>query len=249
MMDNTMKWTGAETSNDGVIERDFTIERAGSAIPGVFWRPAGASGAAPLVLMGHGGGGHKRNERMAMLGPLFSGTYGWCAASIDGPAHGDRGPVTNSGDAAYRDLWQGDDPVGNMIDDWKAVLDGLSGLDFVDSSRIGYWGVSMGTMFGLPFVASETRIKTAVLGKAGLTGSSVDRSGIAPSFEKYAPLVMQPVLFAIQWDDERFDRDGQLDLYDRIGSPDKRLHAYPGVHVDNGPEAFGSQAEFLKRYL
>ena len=45
------------------------------------------------------------------------------------------------------------------------------------------------------------------------------------------------------------DRDGQLDLYDRLGSKDKRLHAYPGVHVDNGPEAFEVQADFLKRYL
>lgn len=249
MVNNTMKWTDDEASNGGVIERGFTVDRAGAAIPGVLWRPANASDATPLVLMGHGGSGHKRNERMVQLGRLFSGTYGWCAASIDGPAHGDRGPVTQSTDPAYRELWQRDNPVGGMIDDWTAVLDALSGLDCVASTRIGYWGVSMGTMFGLPFVASETRIGVAVLGKAGLIGASVVRSGIAPTFEKYAPLLTQPVLFAIQWDDERFERDGQLDLYDRLGSANKRLHAYPGVHVDNGPEAFDSQAEFLKRYL
>ena len=32
----------------------------------------------------------------------------------------------------------------------------------------------------------------------------------------------------LQWDDERFERDGQLDLFDRLGTHDKRLHAYPG---------------------
>ena len=53
----------------------------------------------------------------------------------------------------------------------------------------------------------------------------------------------------MQWDDERFDRAGQIDLYDRLGSNDKRLHAYPGVHVDNGPEAFEFQAAFMQRYL
>jgi hypothetical protein len=53
----------------------------------------------------------------------------------------------------------------------------------------------------------------------------------------------------MQWDDERFDRDGQLDLFDQLGSQDKRLHAYPGMHIANGPEAFEVQAAFLKRYL
>ena len=38
------------------------------------------------------------------------------------------------------------------------------------------------------------------------------------------------------WDDERFDRDGQVELYEMLGSTDKRLHAYPGRHADDGPE-------------
>lgn len=244
-----IQWTESETGVDGSIERGFTVDRAGAAIPGVFWRPETARGPTPLVLLGHGGSGHKRNERMTMLGRLFSGTYGWSAASIDGPAHGDRGPVTQSSDPAYREMWQRENPVQGMIDDWTAVLDVLSTLDHVDPERVGYWGQSMGTMFGLPFVAGEKRIQVAALGKAGMTGSSPARSGIASHFERLAPLVTQPVLFSMQWDDERFDRDGQIDLFDRLGSTDKRLHAYPGAHSDNGREAFQAQAEFLKRYL
>jgi dienelactone hydrolase len=199
--------------------------------------------------MGHGGSGHKRNERMLMLGRLFSRDYGWCAASIDGPVHGERGAVTDANDPEYRQMWQRQEIVQNMIDDWKATLDVLSALREVDHSRIGYWGVSMGTMFGLPYVASDVRVRAAVLGKAGMSGSSVKRSGIDTHFKIYAPKVAIPVLFVMQWDDERFERQGQLELFDRLGSPDKRLHAYPGQHVDNGPEAFDVQAEFLKRYL
>ena len=45
-------------------------------------------------------------------------------------------------------------------------------LDSLDQQgerpRYGYWGVSMGTTIGLPFVASEPRVSAAVLGLAGL---------------------------------------------------------------------------------
>lgn len=244
-----MQWTQEVIAHEGTCERGFEVERDGQIIPGVLWSPSNPAGPQPLVLMGHGGSGHKRNERMLMLGRLFATRYGWCAAAIDGPVHGGRGPVTDANHPAYRDMWQRPDAVQQMIDDWRATLDALSQLEAVDSSRIGYWGVSMGTMFGLPTVASEPRIRVAVLGKAGMSGSSAVRSGIAQHFDIFAPKVLVPVLFAIQWDDERFERAGQLALFDRLGSPDKRLHAYPGLHVDNGPEAFEVQAAFLARYL
>jgi dienelactone hydrolase len=186
---------------------------------------------------------------MLMLGYLFARTYGWCAAAIDGPVHGARGPVEDATHPAYRAMWQRQDVVHSMIEDWRVTLDALSQLDAVDGSRVGYWGVSMGTMFGLPYVASEPRVRAAVLGKAGMSGPSVVRSGIDKHFEVFAPKVLVPVLFVMQWDDERFERAGQLELFDRLGSPDKRLHAYPGLHIDNGPEAFEVQAAFLKRYM
>jgi hypothetical protein len=44
----------AETSADGVTERDFTL----GDVTGVLWSPASGAEHAPLVLMGHGGGLH-----------------------------------------------------------------------------------------------------------------------------------------------------------------------------------------------
>jgi TetR/AcrR family transcriptional regulator, fatty acid metabolism regulator protein len=41
----------AETSSNGVIERDFTV----GEVTGVLWSPVSGSDHAPLVLMGHGG--------------------------------------------------------------------------------------------------------------------------------------------------------------------------------------------------
>lgn len=243
------QWTSDGVAAAGVRERGFTVVRQGQTVPGVLWQPAAISGRSALVLMGHGGTGHKRNERMNMLGRLFAGDYGWCAAAIDGPAHGERGPADDPERSNYRLMWQRPNIVKSMIDDWRATLDGLCGLESVDASRVGYWGVSMGTMFGLPYVANESRVRAAVLGKAGMTGPSVVRSGIDAHFRQHAQNVHVPVLFTMQWDDERFDRTGQLTLFDMIAAKDKRLHAYPGEHSGNGPEAFVVQAEFLKRYL
>jgi hypothetical protein len=77
----------------------------------------------------------------------------------------------------------------------------------------------------------------------------VQRSGIDRHFAIYASRVTVPVLFTMQWDDERFDRDGQLELFESLGSADKRLHAYPGKHSDDGPEALETSAAFLRRQL
>lgn len=160
-----------------------------------------------------------------------------------------RGAVADASDPVYRQMWERSGVVQDMIDDWRTVLDALSTRSEVDIARVGYWGVSMGTMFGLPYVASDPRIRAAVLGKAGMRGSSVQRSGIDAHFKIYAHKVAIPVLFTMQWDDERFEREGQLELFDMLGCRDKRLLAYPGQHADDGPEAFAVEAAFLQRYL
>lgn len=51
----------AETSSNGVLERDFQV----GDVPGVLWSPVSGPDHAPLVLMGHGGGLHKKTPALA----------------------------------------------------------------------------------------------------------------------------------------------------------------------------------------
>ena len=101
----------------------------------------------------------------------------------------------------------------------------------------------MGTILGLPLVAAEPRIAVAVLGLMGLTGPT--RSRIAAD----APNVRCPVLFLMQWNDELFPRERLADLFDALGSTDKRLHAHPGKHGDVPAEEFEASEAFLARHL
>ena len=63
-----LEWIGEAVADGGVLERRFDVVHAPGAgapevrVPGVLWTPATASGPVPLVLIGHGGAGHKRDD-------------------------------------------------------------------------------------------------------------------------------------------------------------------------------------------
>ncbi len=52
-----MRFT-SETSSGGVREQLFLL----GDIPCVLWTPDGGTGTRPLVVMGHGGGRHKKDR-------------------------------------------------------------------------------------------------------------------------------------------------------------------------------------------
>jgi hypothetical protein len=117
--------------------------------------------------------------------------------------------------------------TASTAQEWKAVLDTVE-ADGLGDGRYGYWGLSMGTAIGLPFVAGEPRIQAAVLGLFG----GLDRSGAtASAFTEAAGRLSVPVLFVFQWDDELMSREAGLALFDAIGSTDKSMHINPGGHV------------------
>src|SRR3990172_3147867 len=248
-----MEWRDEGVSSMGVTERGFFVARDGDRVPGVLWTPAGAAGPAPLVLMGHGGQSEKRNRNGLALARRFVRRHGIAVAAIDAVDHGERGPITATDDPAghpaYIALWKRPDTFDRMVADWQATLDALVGLPGIAGERVGYWGLSMGTMLGLPFVAAEPRIKAAVLGLCGFTGPSAIRGRFGDRHRADAPRIACSVLFVVQWDNERFGRDGTFELFDLVGAKDKRLHAYPGLHAEVPREGTDATREFLAARL
>src|SRR5439155_633108 len=104
-----------------------------------------------------------------------------------------------------------------MVEDWRATLDAVRAEPDVGDGPIGYWGLSMGSIYGIPLVAAEPRIKVAVLGLLGLVGPTKER--LATDAAK----ITCTVLYLRQWDDQLFARDKVIDLYERVGGVDQRL--------------------------
>ena len=79
-----MEFTAEQRLDDGVLEREFTL----GEVPGVLWTRGSAP--APLILMGHNGGLHKRESRLVARARHSPAQYGYAVAAIDAPGHGDR---------------------------------------------------------------------------------------------------------------------------------------------------------------
>jgi len=232
-----------------VRRRGFVVHHSGRRVPGLLWSPARGGGPRPVVLLGHGGSGSKRQDYVAAMARRLARDHGLAAAAIDGPVHGDRraGPPAPPALvlAEFAQLWanEGEEMTDAMVRDWTVTLDALQALPEIGSGPAGWWGVSMGTIIGVPVVAAEPRIRVAVLGLMGLTGPTRRR------IEADVRRVRCPVLYLVQWDDRLFPRDVALELWDALGSADKRLLAQPGDHGDLPADAFELSAAFLARHL
>jgi pimeloyl-ACP methyl ester carboxylesterase len=226
-------------------------------VPGVVWTPDGATGGRPLLLMGHGGSQHKRTETMVARAGGYVRRHGYAVAAIDAPDHGERVTPEQAERlaAAIRDRIAegrrlGRGVVAEMnaratraVPEWQAALDELQKLDEVGASGpVGYWGVSMGTVIGVPLVANEPRIVAAVLGLAGVPPDS-DQLAAA------AARISVPVEFVLQAEDELVARSAGIALFDAFGSAEKTLHVNPGGHLGIPEFERASWERFFARHL
>lgn len=236
-----------ETHVGDIRERNFAVEADGRTVPGVLWLPAEGTGPRPLVLLGHGATRHKRIDYLVALGRRLASDHGFAVAAIDAPGHGDRRAPGHDDDVTlFGDFlaeWTREGTVDDVVAEWKAAIDAVRDLDEVGDGPVGYWGLSMGTIYGVPLVAAEPRIQVAVFGLMGLVGPTRDRLAAD------APSIACPVLFLQQWDDALIPRAELFELFEALGSVDKRLHAHPGDHAAVPVEEIAFSARFLARHL
>lgn len=243
-----MRFISETSPTGGVHERRFTLDE----IPGVLWVPQDAAGPRPLVLLGHGGGEHKKAPGILELARRYVTECGFAAVAVDVPAHGDRPQVAEYGRIVAENearATAGEEwalliaefhalVARQTVPEWRAVLDAVQALPYVGAGPVGYWGVSLGCGLGVPFVAAEPRVRAAVLGLGGALASA-----------EVAARITVPVEFLLQWDDERVPRAHGLALYEALGSAEKTLHANPGRHGELPSFERDNSMRFFTRHL
>jgi len=237
-----------ETSSGVVREQLFTH----GEIPGVLWTSEGAAGTSPLILMGHGGGQHKKAPGLVTLARRFVAECGFAVVAADVPGHGDRPEDEQYSRIAAENqarVEAGEElapliagfqalVARQTVPEWRTVLDAVRQLGDVGAGPVGYWGVSLGCGLGVPFVAAEPRVRAAVLGLGGALASA-----------EAAARITIPVEFLVQWDDERVPRTQSLALFDALASAEKTLHANPGKHMEVPASELDSTLRFFTRHL
>jgi dienelactone hydrolase len=242
--DRSLEWH--DTSEiEGATVREFTIHAPDRPITGVLWSGPASKPGAPLVCLGHGASGDRHQRPIPRIAGQLATDHGYFSLSIDGPVHGRR-QVGPGGREAF---WPEKRRVGSteeMVRDWRLALRLISDLPEVGAGPVGYWGLSMGTIYGAPFVAEEPRISVAVLGLMGLIS---EPPHYKPIIERAAASITCPVFFIWQLEDELFTREECLALFDALASDDKRLHANPGLHPSVPFEEVDFSVAFLTGFL
>jgi formylglycine-generating enzyme required for sulfatase activity/tRNA A-37 threonylcarbamoyl transferase component Bud32/pimeloyl-ACP methyl ester carboxylesterase len=168
----------------------------------------------------------------AVLFPVYKDTF---------ERHVDR---TESGPSFRRDLIiQWSKEVGRSIDYLETRRD-------VDRSRLAYYGVSLGAIDGVTFVALEDRFKVAIL-----SGGSFRLDQRPPEIEpiNFAPRLRIPVLLITgRYDFSSPYETAQVPAFRFLGTPekDKRHFVHDGGHIPTRMQPIIKEIlDWLDRYL
>ena len=174
----------------------FTFSsEAGERVPGVFLKPALASGLRPAVILLHGTGSRKE-EFLALMRTLAD--RGFAAAAIDARHHGSRiSPKNGSGNAQYFAAMletyrtgKGRPYLYDTVWDVMRLVDYLETRADVDPKRIGMMGISKGGTEAYLAAAVDPRI-AAVVPIIGVQGYrwALDNDQWQPRVNTFTPPV------------------------------------------------------------
>ena len=155
-----------EPATKGFIQEHFSLAaEAGQRVPGILAKAGDGRSRRPVVIVMHGTGGRKEDERPLLM---RLAAKGFVAVAIDGRYHGERsqaGSGSKTYEAAIVRAWQGSGEHPFFYDtvwDIRRLVDYLQTRADVDPKRIGLTGISKGGIETYLTAAVDPRIAAAV---------------------------------------------------------------------------------------
>ncbi len=217
-------------------EQQIIIEAAGADVPCSLYS---ARHPRAVVLFGHGLGVDRYHE--TVLGPVkILNEFGFSVLVPELPLHGERagggGPEWSEVVSRWQQFWAGNGR-DHLLTEWQKILAYVQqtyGLPVV------YFGLSLGTQYGIFLLSQTGDVNAAVL---GLFGSEPPPKSIVMNHS--APEVSVPIYFIQKLDDEIHIAENVRHLYESLGSSLKVLDATPGMHGDVSGESIRKACRFL----
>jgi hypothetical protein len=239
-----VEWNNTTDSNNHPT-REFRIKREDKRdVTGAIWLPESESSSDTLMCFGHGASGDRYQAPIPHLAGRFTKEAGIPVLSLDGPVHGLR-QVGDGGRTAFFPEFQKEDCITQMTYDWTCAIAEILSLPEISASKLAYFGLSMGSLFGIPMLATRTDITVATLGLVGVQPEFPHGDEILEA----AARINCPILFLMQLEDELFPRDGYLKVFDTFPAVDKRIHANPGLHPEIPAEEIDFAFDFLLTHI
>lgn len=215
--------------------REERIEPAG--VPARLYLPDGATG---LLLLGHGGGNSKDDERFVGLGRQYAEGTGLAVVCIDIVGHGERRsePVLAPTPESIMPWIM--EKVDQTVSDWKSTVAALATI----GPPVAYAGFSMGMLLGAPTVCAIPEIRAVIFGVGGVPSALGDASVL---LDYAAKLGDRQVLMLNMTLDSLFPPVGALRFFEAIPGRRKRIMFWEGDHVGIPAEAIRLSVDFVRR--
>jgi pimeloyl-ACP methyl ester carboxylesterase len=224
-------------------EEMFVLPGVGAGdVPVSVWLPNGP--ARGVVLIGHGLGVDRHHESVQKPVRMLTSTHELAVVACDLPLHGQRRREVHDA-AELVEKWQSFWAKGGvqiLRTEWAALL--AHARERFPERSCAYFGLSLGTQYGVVFLAGAAEIAAAVL---GLFGSRPPP--LTPIMNAYAPRVRCPLYFVQKQNDEIHPLETSQHLFSILGSTVKTLDSSPGRHAEVTDTSLERACTFISNHI
>jgi len=193
-------------------------------------------------LIGHGLSADREHSGVQVPMQILAREHSAAVIAPELPLHGKRDPFPDDPNPMgiverWQDFWVSGG-AAQIVREFRVLM--AYGAETFGPLPVAYFGLSLGTQYGIVLLSQHPEIQAAVL---GLFGSRPMPK--TPVMNHHAPRVGCPTYFIQKLDDELHPAATSSHLFSSLGGSEKRLDSTPGPHGDISEQSVRKGCSFL----